>query len=811
MPTRYVCIHGHFYQPPRENPWLEVVERQDSAWPFHDWNERVHAECYAPNAAARILDAAGRVDRIVSNYASISFNVGPTLLSWMEASHPDVYRAILDADRIAREQRDGRGAALAQVYGHAILPLANERDKRTQVRWGIRDFERRFGRRPRGMWLSETAVDLPSLEALAAQGIEFTILAPHQCRRVRPEGGAWKDVSGGRVDTRRPYRVELPSGRDITVFFYDEAVSRAVAFERLLDDGGAFARRLLSRFDDRTEPQLVHIATDGETYGHHHHFGEMALAYALSILSQDPSVRVTTYEEFLDLHPPTWQAEIVEATSWSCAHGLERWKSDCGCRVGGPPDWTQQWRAPLREALDWLRDRLVAVFEDEGGKLFGDPWAARDAYIDVILDRRKPSVYRFLAQHARFPGEQPLADAAIVRALELLEMQRHALLMYTSCGWFFDDLAGIETIQILRYAARALELAESITGRDLESDFLARLARAHSNRPELGDGRRIYDREVRPSRVDLRKVGAHFAARRLFGDDPRSHRLFAFEIDVLDREEARAGQARLALGKIRVRSRNTWASEELAYAVVHLGDHNLSGGVRAWDEPGAYASMKSELSAVFGRADLAEALRALERHFPGGTFSLKTLIRDEQKRILDRVLASMLEGVEREYEQIYAQYAPLMRYLASLGQPIPKALHQAAEYTLTARLRRELERGRHVDVDLAQALVKEAREAGVGLALDELGFAAQRTIESLLEALSANVEEHTALAIAAGVAELAMSAGLRFDPAVAQNRFYAMREAVWRKRRSEGASSAQSEAWIRDFRRLGTSLNVRLD
>jgi alpha-amylase/alpha-mannosidase (GH57 family) len=811
MPTRYVCIHGHFYQPPRESPWLEVIERQDSAWPFHDWNERVHAECYGPNAAARILDASGRIDRIVNNYESISFNFGPTLLAWMEKAQPEVYRAILEADRVARERRGGPGSAIAQVYGHLILPLANDRDKHTQVRWGIRDFERRFGRRPRGMWLSETAVDVPTLEALAAHGIEFTILAPHQCRRVRPDDGPWQDVTGGRVDTRRPYRVLLPSGRTIAVFFYDGPISRAVAFERLLDDGAAFARRLTAGFDDRTEAQLVHIATDGETYGHHHRFGEMALAYAISVLSDDPHLRVTTYEEFIERHPPTWQAEIVEATSWSCAHGIERWRSNCGCRSGGPPYWTQEWRAPLRAALDWLRDQLIEVFEEEGGRLFADPWKARDDYVDVVLDRSEESVRRFFAKHARFPGEKPLGDDAIVRALELLEMQRHAMLMYTSCGWFFDDLSGLETVQILKYAARALQLAESLSGRSFEPDFLAKLASAPSNIPEFGDGRRIYEEKVRPSMVDLHKVGAHFAASSLFKDDRGNARIFAFDIDVYERDEVRTGQVRLAIGRIRVRSRVTWASEELAYAVVHLGDHNLSGGVRAWEGPVPHGAMKGELAAAFGRADIAEVLRAIERHFPGATFSLRALFKDEQKRILDDVLRSMLEGVERDYERIYAQFAPLMRYLASLAQPVPKALHQAAEYTLTARLRRELERGRDLDLDAAQAWVREARDAGVTLPLDELGVAVQRTIENLLETIQAHPDDREALALAARVAAFARAAGLRYDMGTSQRRFDAMRKSSWASRRASGAVSEEAEAWLRDFRRLGESLGVRVD
>ncbi|MCL6482072.1 MAG: DUF3536 domain-containing protein, partial [Firmicutes bacterium] len=373
---RYICIHGHFYQPPRENPWLEAIEQQDSAYPYHDWNERITAECYAPNAASRILDSEGRIVRIVNNYARISFNFGPTLLAWMEQHAQETYRAVLEADRESRERFGGHGSALAQAYNHLIMPLANSRDKRTQIRWGIHDFVHRFGRRPEGMWLPETAVDLETLELMAEQGIRFTILEPGQARRVRPIGGrTWRDVAGGRIDPTTAYRLRLKSGHSICLFFYDGPIARAVAFEGLLARGENFANRLVSAFNDsRSWAQLVHIATDGETYGHHHLYGDMALAYALQYLEEHRLARLTNYGQYLELHPPTQEVEIFENTSWSCAHGVERWRSDCGCNTGGHPGWNQAWRAPLREALDWLRDTLAPRYEKHAGALLRDPW-----------------------------------------------------------------------------------------------------------------------------------------------------------------------------------------------------------------------------------------------------------------------------------------------------------------------------------------------------------------------------------------------------------------------------------------------------
>ncbi|HET8916453.1 MAG TPA: glycoside hydrolase, partial [Candidatus Binatia bacterium] len=357
---RYICIHGHFYQPPRENPWLESVELQDSAYPYHDWNERVTAECYAPNSVSRILDGDNQIIQLVNNYSKISFNFGPTLLAWLEAKAPDVYDAILEADRESQKNFSGHGSALAQVYNHMILPLANARDRRTQILWGIRDFQRRFKRLPEGMWLPETAVDIESLEILAELGIRFTILAPHQADRVRPIGGrVWHDVSGSRIDPTQAYEQRLPSGRKIALFFYDGPIARAVAFEGLLSSGEHLANRLVGAFDDgRNRPQLVHIATDGESYGHHHRFGDMALAYALNTIESNQLAQLTNYGEYLERHLPTHQVEIIEKTSWSCFHGIDRWWSNCGCNSGGRPGWNQEWRTPLRGALDTLRDSL---------------------------------------------------------------------------------------------------------------------------------------------------------------------------------------------------------------------------------------------------------------------------------------------------------------------------------------------------------------------------------------------------------------------------------------------------------------------
>ncbi len=497
-PRRYVTIHGHFYQPPRENPYTGEVPRQPSASPHHDWNARVTAECYRPNAHARRLDPVGARLGEVSNYERISFDFGPTLLSWLEVAAPDVYRDVLAADR-AGVARRGHGPAIAQAYNHMILPLANERDRRTQVRWGKRDFEHRFGRPPDGMWLPETAVCTGSLEALAAEGLRFTVLAPRQARQVREApSGAWLEVDAGRVDPSRPYFVRLPSGRRIAVFFYDGPVSQGVAFEGLLHHGERFAARLagLFRHADR-DAELVHIATDGETYGHHHAKGEMALAHALELLDAE-GVTPIGYAEYLARHPPTHEARIVERSSWSCAHGVGRWMEDCGCSAG-TPGFRQAWRGPLRRALDGLRDALAALFERACAPRLRDPWAARDAWIDVVLE---PSAEGdFFDEH----GVPALTAEGRRRAATLLEAQRYAMLMYTSCAWFFDDLAGIEPVQVLVYAGRAAELAREATGVDLGPLLALGLREARSNVVDEGTGEDLLARAMAEARAAARR------------------------------------------------------------------------------------------------------------------------------------------------------------------------------------------------------------------------------------------------------------------------------------------------------------------
>ena len=810
MSHRYICIHGHFYQPPRESPWLEEIARQESARPFHDWNERVTKEAYAPNAFSRILDERGRIQRIVNNYARISFNFGPTLLRWMEKEAPETYGAILEADRRSAERFSGQGSAMAQAFGHMIMPLATSRDKGTQVHWGIRDFQHRFGRDPRGMWLPETAVDLETLDLMAAEGIEFTVLAPRQAQAVRGPGhDEWEGVEGERVNPGRGYRVALPSGREIVAFFYDGGLSRAVAFERLLVDGAALAQRLLEAGGGRGTPDsLSHIATDGETYGHHHRHGEMALSYALQLMEDEPEVHLTNYGEYLDRHPPDWEARIVENSSWSCAHGVERWRADCGCSTGSHTEWRQRWRAPLREALDWLRDELASRYEEAAGERLDDPWGARTRYVDVILNREPDNVHAFLDREARHELDHPER----VRTLQLLELQRNAMLMYTSCGWFFDDLARIETLQVLRYAARTLHLNEVLFGDDLSEEFLGRLARARSNVAALGTGADLYRNRIAPERVGLGRVGAHYAVASFFengeGGAGDEDRVYCYGVNVGDRRRQAAGGIRFDLGHLKVTSRITLTSARFSYGILHMGDHHLVGGVRSFDGEEAYRELADLMIQDFERGDTLEIIRTLDREFHASDYSLQSLFQDEQERVVNRILESSLAEAEGTMGKLYEGRMPLMRFLAGLGIPQPPPFRAAGEFTLNTRLEREL-RSRRPDPATLDEIFHEARLTALRVDRETLRHAAEDAVSRLLFRLQEAPDDPERLEDARRLIDFVHSLPFSTDLWAAQNTYFEILEVGYPEQVERStAGDREAQWWVEEFRAIGDALGI---
>ncbi|MBN2058281.1 MAG: DUF3536 domain-containing protein [Candidatus Saganbacteria bacterium] len=732
---KYICIHGHFYQPPRDNPWLQAIELQDSAWPYHDWNERITAECYAPNTASRIQDDQQRILNIINNYSRISFNFGPTLLSWLEKRSADVYQAILEADRLSQKRFNGHGAALAQVFSHMILPLANTRDKQTQVIWGIRDFEHRFRRKPEGMWLAETAVDLATLEVLAEHGIKFTVLAPGQASRVKKINGRnWRDVSGQRIDPKQPYLCNLPSGKSIVLFFYDGPISRDVAFGDVLKSGERFAHRLTEAFvHKQDEAQLVHIATDGETYGHHHAHGDMALAYCLYHLEKNKLAEVTIYPDFLEKYPPTHEVEIFENSSWSCAHGVGRWKEDCGCSSGSRPGWHQQWRKPLRQAMDWLRDKLIELYDKEAPQLLRDPWAARNDYIRVILDRSEENVQKFINEHQT----RQLDQQEQVRARKLLEMQLHAMLMYTSCGWFFDDVSGIETVQIMLYAARALQLARETADWDLEPEYLDLLAKAPSNVPEYGNAARVYEQLARPSMLDFLRVGAHYAIASLFAERTEDIQLFAYTAQSELFKRQVSGRQRLAAGRARLRSSITGEEALVCFAMKHYGDQAVVGGVKFHQEQEDCEAFVQELKQAFTRGDRGATVALIDKFFGRHSYSFWHLFKDEQRRIIDLIAAPARSELELNMRKVFEENRLIMETMNGLKVVLPRAFYATAKFVFNNDLRKVLLEEKDLDLDRLKKLVWEVERWPVKLDKKTLGFAASRRVEGMMEQLKA--------------------------------------------------------------------------
>ena len=741
--NKYLCIHGHFYQPPRESPWIEEIEMQESAYPYHDWNERILKECYEPNGYARIVDGNNKIIDIVNNYSLISFNFGPTLLSWLEKKAPGTYSLILDADResIARW---GHGNAIAQAYNHTILPLANGQDRETQVIWGIEDFKYRFKREPEAMWLPETAVNAASLEVLIKQGMKYVILSPAQAQRVRPlKGGNWKDVSSGTIDPTYPYRCFLKdkSGKRmvdqfIDVFFYDGAISGEISFGNLLLDGDKLADRLnLSYNEGKNKAQLIHAATDGETYGHHKKFGEMALAYALRKAEAKQGFTLINYGAFLEQFPPESEVELKsgpdnEGTAWSCAHGVGRWKEDCGCRIQWQGTWNQKWRMPLREALNIHRDNLSALFEQEGARYFKDSRAARNDYIKIILDRSPESVTAFFRIH----GKDTLREEDRIHALKLLETERNAQLMFTSCGWFFDEITGLEATQILKYAERALQLAEAFSRKDMEAPFLEKLSEAQSNLAGYGNGKDMYYRLIRPSRISMEKVLNHFAILSAFTSHvERTQRIYNYTVEILGYEKVVIEKTFLITGKVKMTSGITLEAQQFFFALAFLGGYYFRTVIKQIVKGTDYTNVKNTLITSFTENPRG-IFQAMTELFGDHYYSLRDMFHEEKQLILQTVIGQELEAYEDTIAKVFDDNKETIEEAVKEGLIIPPEFKVAAEHTLSRRLTREIEMlgVRFKEVvrrGVAKAIVAEAKELGYSLNLE----AAQLCLSDILK------------------------------------------------------------------------------
>jgi len=806
---RYICIHGHFYQPPRENPWLEDVELQDSAYPYHDWNEKITHECYRQNAASRILGPDKKIIDIVNNYLNISFDFGPTLLSWLERHAPDVYENVIEADKKSREMFSGHGAAIAQAYNHIIMPLASTKDKHTQVVWAINDFEHRFGRKPEGMWLPETAVDMETLEVLAEHGIKFTILAPHQARRVRPIGAdQWTDIDRDRIDTTKPYLCRLDSGRTINLFFYHGPTAGDVADGRLLQNGEFFAKKLASILAANNErAQLAHIATDGETYGHHHRHTDMALAYCLHYIQSNNLAKITVYGEYLEKFPPTYEVQIHENTSWSCSHGIERWRSNCGCCYGRYPSGKQQWRGPLREAMDWLRDRLASIYENRAAQYVPDPWELRNKYIAVINDRSLENTENYLLTSA---GRELPCDEKVV-VLKLLEMQRNAMLMYTSCGWFFDDISGIETTQIMQYASRAIQLAKEVAGQDFEPGFKDILEKAPTNLKEFANGKQVYDAFVKSSSIDLNRVGAHLAISSIFEEyaDKVDTYCYSTNIELYDRVDA--GIQTLAVGRATIQSNIVLERHAVDFAVLHFGDHNLIGGANARMPDDAFFSMQESIKNAFGKGDTTEVMRLMSIVFGGNNYSLWHLFKDQQRRILYELLQTTWQEIEASFRHIYEHNYTIIKIMRGMNMPLPKALSAPAEFILNQDLRRVIENDKS-DLKKLKKLADEAARLSLQLDHAMLRYEASHKINELMTRLKNSPQDTALLESIESTLRTLLTVVSELDLQPAQNVLFAVSEQAYVRMRNEANSGEKNaKKWVESFRNLAEYLGVKVD
>ncbi len=771
----YLTIHGHFYQPPRENPWLDAIELQESALPWHDWNSRINNECYNPNSVSRIVDGHNKILDIVNNYKYMSFNFGPTLMSWLQEHAPLTYERIIQADRESQALYSGHGNAIAQVYNHMIMPLANSRDKYTQTIWGIKDFEYRFGRKPEGIWLAETAVDDEIFEVLCDCGIKYTVLSPYQAAKVRKIGAQeWQDVSWGNVDPAQAYRYYVKNNpkKYIDIFFYDGAISRSVAFDNLLKDGNKFVNRLQEGVaPDRDYDQLVNIGTDGESYGHHTHFGDMALSYVLKKRAKEVGFVITNYAEYLEKHPAAFEADVKEPSSWSCFHGVGRWSDDCGCSTGGHAGWNQKWRKHLRDALDWLRDELVVVYETSITKYLKDAWEAREDYINVILDRNELTMNKFFKKHQL----HVLSSEEKTAVLRLLEMQRQAMLMYTSCGWFFSEISGIETTQILKYAARAMELAINFSDKDLEEPFLKILEKAQSNIPTYGNGRQIYEKFVKPAVVQRKQIVTQWALRSLYNDPADEDNIYCYNIEKMDYRKLQKSNTTLAIGRIKVKSKITLSVQDFIFAILRFSGGDFHCTVTDFTSVQKYEKIKKELIDKYATSPLTEVIRTLDEYFAKDYFTLDNMFVEERRELLAMHLSDKVTKFSSNFRTMYEESRDTIVQLSELGVDVPPEMKIVSKYTLSKDFNSIFETAEDIlgqdIIHDANDIIKEANILKIVLDTKKASQLFEQELAKNLKKLAKNIELKEA-EIVADILSKAETLKIKLDLQESQNIYF---------------------------------------
>lgn len=776
---KFLTIHGHFYQPPRENPWIEEIEIQESAYPDHDWNERISAQCYAPNGSSRIVDASNKIIEISNNYQYMSFNFGPTLLSWMEKYDQNAYQRIIQADIESRELYSGHGNAIAQVYNHIIMPLANRNDKITQVLWGLKDFQKRFKRNSEGIWLAETAVDAQTLEVLIDCGLKYTILSPHQAKCFKKiDEKEWHDVSWGTIDPSRAYRYFVEgTNREkyIDLFFYDGQISKSVAFDNLLQDGNKFAYRLNDGYSEaRNSAQLINIATDGESYGHHTKFGDMALAYVLRVGAKNLGFEITNYGEFLEKYPPEYEVDIKPVSAWSCCHGVGRWSDDCGCSTGAQPHWNQKWRKPLRQAFDYLRDELIKLCSIQGTKYYKDFWMARNDYIDIILDRSKENIDNFFKVHAK----KHLNQNEKIKAIKLMEIQRFSQLMYTSCGWFFADISGIETIQIMKYALRAMELASEFSSINLEKTFLSILQKAKSNILSFGNGRDIFNNYVKKSAITMNKIAAQFAIESSIKENnEKQENLYCYTIKKSNYKNYTNAASAIYFGKLELTSNITLEKKDLSFVVLQTQDFNFYCSIKDFISLDDYNLERKEILKAFEENNASEIIKTIKIYFGNNSYSLKDIPIDKRKKILKNLILSNLIKAGKVYKNLYKSLCAPIAHLFDLGMDIPETFRVCAKFTLLSDLSAEYKNLTSYNDKKSVKKILEIAATAQKFKINIDNEYARTILSENLNQLILKLKEHTNITSAnevLGFFELAEKLNIEVKITTAQNIFYEM-------------------------------------
>ncbi|HMA75968.1 MAG TPA: DUF3536 domain-containing protein [Candidatus Krumholzibacteriaceae bacterium] len=693
---KHLIIHGHFYQPPRENPWTQRIDRQESAAPYHDWNEKITHECYFPNSSSRCLDGFGRIKTLVTNYTRLSFNFGPTLLRWIEQHHRGLHKEIIRADRAGAELNKGHGNAIAQGYNHIIMPLASKRDQETQISWGVAEFKRCFGREPEGIWLSETAVNQETLYILIDRGFRFIILSPQQAESFRPlKGkGKWKDVTDGTIPTGFVYRCRggRPRAGDnyIDIFFYDEKLSQDISFNHLLRDGDLFAESIASSYR-RCGNDLVTIATDGEIYGHHEPFADMALAHLFESAAEKHNLTITNFGAYLDTHQPEFEVKLKSGennlgTAWSCSHGVGRWKEDCGCNVNAPEGWNQKWRKPLRDSLNILRDRLAKIFDTEGGRLLEDPWKARDDYISVMNSGGSENVNSFLSEHSI----KPLSREEKIMILNLLESQRNAMLMFTSCGWFFNDISGLESVQIIKYAARAIELAGEKYSGGLEEEFLAELQKAESNLKDAGTGAEIYRSARKFSSITPSFIAGQYALSSHLSCPEASPAIFGWSFNKLDSYSKESNGGMIYSGLLEIEPPVIPESYTFGYLLLMEEEIQVICLIREFKDREEFEKIKEDISSLPSGIKRKDVLSFAVEHFGGMVFSIRDLFPEDRDTILASITDKKLESLESLLEDIYLKNREFLRLLSESSLTPPESILVPARVYLEKKLSYQL-------------------------------------------------------------------------------------------------------------------------